>query len=509
MGNNGSRIIRNTAFLYVRMLFLMLVSLFTSRIVLQRLGVTDFGIYNIVGGFTSMLVFFRSSLANAAQRYLSIELAKNDIGGAVSVFRQNRTLYAVLAIVVLLLAETAGLWVVRNKLVIPPERMDAAVRTYHFAVFSCCLTILTAVYDAAIIAHEDMKAYSYIGLFEGAGKLAVACAVGVFTSDRLTAYALLIFLLNLCTRIFYASFCRRNYAECRCRPAGEAKGANELLSFIGWNTIGTFVYSLNGEGINILLNLFFGPAVNAARGISYQISGAITSFSTNFYTAVRPQITKAYAAGDSPYLLDLFFRSSKYSVFLLWLFCLPAMLCIDPILSVWLDRVPDYTASFTIWILAHSIVYVLDNPMWAIVLAVGKLKRYILTGNGILIMAFPLSCMCLKRGCSPTSVFQILFAVRIVYVGAMLLVIGRYISFPLKRYFAQVVGPSLAVIGSSGGICLLLRRLLPTTTAGYSLLCCACIPVALCLTWMLGTTSGEKELFRQKIRTMAQAIDEI
>jgi len=505
-GNNGDRIIRNTAFLYVRMLLLMCVSLFASRIVLRNLGVTDFGIYNLVGGFASMLVFFRSSLANATQRCLSVELGKNDIDGAVSVFRLHQTLYIFIALIVLAVAETAGLWVVCRKLVIPPERMNAAIWVYHFTVLSCCLTILNVVYDAVIIAHEHMKIYSYAGIFEGGGKLAIACAAGLFSSDRLVAYAFLFFLLTLCTRIFYASFCRWKYEYCTYRFAWDGKRAREICSFIGWNTIGTFFYSLNSQGINILLNIFFGPAVNAARGISYQINGAVVNFSTNFFTAVRPQIVKACACGDSRYLLDLFFRSSKYSVFLLWFFCLPAMLCIEPILSVWLTEVPDYTAVFTIWILAHSMVYVLDHPMWTVVLAVGRLKRYILTGNAVLVLAFPLSCIALKRGCSPASVFQILFAVRILYAGAVLSVIRRYVSFPLKRYAAQVIKPSLVVVGGSGGAGLLLSRLLPPTTAGYSLLCCGCMIAVLSLIRMSGMTDDEKELFRRTIRTAVRTM---
>lgn len=504
--NKRNGIIRNTAFLYIRMLFLMFVSLFTSRIVLQNLGIIDFGIYNIVGGFTSMFVFFRSSLANATQRYLSIELGKNDTEGATSVFQSYQTLYIFITIIVLVLSETAGLWFVCHKLVIPLERINAAIWVYQFVVFSSCLTILNVVYDAAIIAHEDMHVYSYIGIFEGMAKLAIAYTIAFISSDRLTIYALLFFLLTLCTQIFYSFICKRKYDECRYSFSWNARDTKEICSFIGWNTIGTFVYFLNGQGLNILLNLFFGPAVNAARGISYQVNGAISSFSTNFYTAIRPRIMKAYAAGESPQVLNLFFRSSKYSAFLLWLFCLPVMLCIDPILAVWLTHVPEYTAAFTVWILAHSMVYVLDNPMWTIVLATGKLKRYVLVGNGIFILAFLFSYICLRKGCSPVSVFQILFAVRIVYIVAALLTVRQYISFPLKQYFIQVIRPSISVIGSSGGLCLLLSKWLQPTIAGYSMLLGTCILSTLCLTWLLGMTGEEKGEVGKRIRTILQAI---
>lgn len=501
-GNNGSRIIRNTAFLYIRMLFLMFVSLFTSRIVLQNLGVTDFGIYNIVGGFASMFVFFQSSLSNATQRYLNIELGKNDIKGATSVFRLHRTLYIFIAIIVLILSETVGLWFVRNKLVIPADRMAAAVWVYQFAVLSCCLAILNVVYDAVIIAHENMNIYSYIGILEGCGKLAIAYAISMAANDKLIVYAFMLLLLTFCTRILYLSYCRRKYKECKFRLTLRGKEVKKTFSLISWNTVSTFIVALNDQGINLLLNLFFGPAVNAAQGISSQISRAVNNFNTNFITAVSPQITKSYASGDFDYLLGLFFRTSKYSVFLLWFFCLPLMLCIDPILEIWLTRIPEYTAAFTVWGLAYSMVNVLNYPIWMIALATGELKHYILVGNGIFFLAFPLSYVGLKAGASPVAVFQILFAVRILYIGAILLIIRRYVFFPIRLYLSKVIKPAMIVTGGSGILCLSLGRQLAPTIAGYSVLCCACVLTTAGLVWIFGTTGSEREFLHRKIRAL-------
>lgn len=500
--NKGSRIIRNTAFLYIRMLFLMIVSFFTSRVVLQHLGITDFGIYNIVGGFASMFVFFRSSLSNATQRYLNIELGKNDVKGATSVFRLHQTLYIFIAIIVLIFSETIGLWFVCNQLTIPPERMEAAIWVYQFSVLSCCLTILNVAYDAVIIAHEDMNVYSYIGIFEGCGKLAVAYAISLSSLDKLTVYAFLLLLLTFCTRILYFSYCKRKYQECKFRLTLHGKEVKKTFSLISWNTVSTFIFSLNDQGINLLLNLFFGPAVNAAQGISSQISRAVNNFNTNFITAVGPQITKSYASGDFDYLLGLFFRSSKYSVFLLWFFCLPLMLCIDPILEIWLTRIPEYTAVFTVWGLAYSMVNVLNYPIWMVALATGELKRYILIGNGIFFLAFPLSYISLKAGASPVAVFQILFAVRILYIGAILLIIRRYVFFPIRQYLSQVIKPALMVTGGSGILCLLLGSRLAPTFVGYSILFCACVLTMAGLVWIFGTTDNEREFLRQKIRAM-------
>jgi len=502
MKKDNAKIIRNMSFLYIRMLFLMFVSLFTSRVVLQNLGVSDFGIYNIVGGFAGMFVFFQSSLSNATQRYLSIELGKGNAQGAVSVFRQHQTLYFLITLIVLILAETVGLWFVCNKLVVPPERMNAAIWVYQFTVFSCCMVILNVAYDASIIAHEDMQIYSYIGIFEGIAKLAVAYVISVVSSDRLVTYAFLSFLLSFMTRVLYTLFCRKRYEECRYVFSWNMKGIKETFSFISWNTIGTFAYTLNDQGVNILLNLFFGPTVNAARGISCQVNGAVNGFSTNFYTAVRPRMMKSYAAGDLQYLLELFFRSSKYSVFLLWLLCLPIMLCVDPILGVWLGNVPEYTASFTIWILAYSLVNVLNYPIWTVTLAAGCLKPYMLWGSAISFMVFPVSYICLKAGGSPVIVFQVSLVVRIIYIGVILTIIRKHVYFPLGQYVSQVIRPVAVVIAGSGIICLPLSRLLGNTFGGCLLICVVSLLSASFFIWLFGMSHDERNLIARKIKSL-------
>lgn len=477
---------------------MMFVSFFTSRIVLQNLGVTDFGIYNIVGGFASMFVFFQSSLSNATQRDLSIGLAEGNSSGVTLIFRRHQTLYIFITIGVLILAETAGLWFVCNTLVIPPERMNAAIWVYQFAVISCCLVILNVVYDAAIIAHEDMKIYSYIGIFEGIAKLAVAYMISIVSSDKLVMYAFLLLLLSFVTRVFYVLSCRK-YKECRYAFSWDMKGIKGTLSLISWNTAGTFVYTLNDQGVNILLNLFFGPVVNAARGISYQVSMAVNNFSTNFYTAVRPRMIKSYAADDRHSLLRLFFCSSKYSVFIMWLICLPLMLCMEPILKVWLDDVPEYTSVFTIWVLAYMLVNVLNYPMWTIALAAGCLKTYILNGSCISLMAFPLSFACLKSGCHPVSVFQVLLAVRVIYLCRMLMVIRRYADFPVKRYFSQVLKPVTVVIICSGIVSLPTSILSEQTSWGCFFTVGTCLLSVLLFIWIFGMAKDERDKVTERI----------
>ena len=463
MDNKSRRIAKNTLFLYLRMLFLMVVTLFTSRVLLDKLGIEDFGIYNVVGGVASMFIFFRSSLSNATQRFLNVELGREDLPGARKVFAQHFTLYLIVSVVVLLVGETVGLWFVCNKLVIPEERIDAAIWVYQFTLVSLCSTLVGIVYDSEIIAHEDMNVYSYIGIFEGVAKLGIAYAISISFIDRLVLYGFLLMLLALSVQAFYVFYCNKHYVESKPHLIWDKNLLKSTTSIVGWNTVGTAVYAINDSGVNILLNLFFGPAVNAARAVTFQVNNAVNGFASNFFVSVRPQMVKSYAAGDMEYLMKLFYRSSKFSFFLLWIFCLPLVFTINPVLHLWLKQVPEYTDVFTIWILAYSLVNVLNNPVWTTALAIGKLKKYISIGSGVFLMIFPLAYLALKCGCSPVSVFVVMFFVRLCYLLVVLCIIKGYIDFSFRSYLMDVLRPIGAVVAVSLLFALGLDLALPST----------------------------------------------
>lgn len=481
------------------MLFLMFITFFTSKVILENLGIVDYGIHNVVGGLASMFIFFRSSLANVTQRYLSIELGTNNIEGAHRVFCLHQTIYTVIAIIVIVVAETFGLWLIHNKLVIPNERMHAALWVYQFTIISLAITILSVVYDSVLIAHEDMKIYSYVGIVEGIAKLIISYIISITGFDKLILYSFLLFIVALGIRIFYSVFCKRKYIECTFHLRWSKNEVRDALSLVSWNTIGTAIWAINDQGINILLNLFFGPAINAARGISFQISNAINNFGTNFYTSIRPQLVKSYAAKDFEYLYKLFFSSSKLSVYLLWMFCLPVMLCIDLILKLWLREIPEYTNIFTIWILAYSMINILNNPIWALALAVGKLKSYILIGSFVFLLAFPLSYICLKAGCSPVSVFICMFFIRIVYIYIVIHILRHYIPISLKHYFNEVIRPMILVTMTSGGIALFVRIQIEMSILTGILVCIVCWIAILGSIWFLGLQNSEKQKIRSFI----------
>lgn len=504
VSSNNKRIAKNTLFLYFRMMFIMLITLYTSRVVLDKLGIVDYGINNVVGGLAGMFTFFSSSLANASQRFLNIELGKKNIIGAKRVFNQHLVIYLCFIGGVLLLAETIGLWFVLNKLVIPQDRLVASLWVYQLTIISLCVTLLGIIFNSVIIAHEDMKVYSYVGIYEGVAKLAIAFIISFAPFDRLICYAILLLFVTLSTQFFYAYHCFKKYQECRLDLHWEQKAFKETLPLVSWNLVGTAVYAINHQGTNLLLNMYFGPVVNAARAVSLQINNAISNFGTSFYTSVRPQITKSYAAGDYEYMNKLFFYSSKYSVFLLWMLCLPVMLNIDQILSIWLVDVPEYTSVFTIWILAYSMVDILNNPIWSIALSIGKLKKYIMIGSGVFLSAFPISYVCLEMGASPTSVFIVLFAVRIIYLFVVIKIIRSYISFSIKEYFNQVISRSLGVVFVSGALSYMISSFIPQTFAGLILNITLCLFTIALVTWTLGLNSSERKqvfsLVKNKIK---------
>ena len=499
--SNNKRIAKNTLFLYLRMLLLMVISLYTSRVVLDKLGIVDFGVYNVVAGFAVMLGFFSSSLANVTQRFLNIELGRENFADAKKVFNQHLILYSGIIVIVLLIGETIGLYFVANKLVIPQERMMAAIWAYQFALFSLAFTLFGIVYNSAIVAHEEMKIYSYVGIVEGLAKLGVAYLISVVSSDRLIVYSFLLMVVSASSQLYFAIYCRQRYAECSLMWTWERNTIRQTVSFLGWNFLGTIIYMLKDQGINILMNIFYGPLVNAARAITFQISGAISSFNTNFFTSVRPQIIKSYAAGQMDYLKNLFFRSSKYSLLLMLFLCLPVMMKIDFILGLWLKEVPSYTAEFTLWVLIDSILATMTNAPWTVTMATGKLKTYVLYSNGILVMIFPLAYIAMKLGAAPVSAFMIIVVVRIFQIMANLAVVNGSIHYGYKQYVRNVVAPFLKVVVVSIPVACFLCRLFGDTLI-MSLIAIAAVFLSIALfIWLFGTSRGERELFLNYCRT--------
>ena len=443
---NNKRIAKNTLYLYLRMLFVMAVSLYTVRAILDILGVVDYGIYNVVGGLVTMFAFMNRTLSTSSQRYFSIALAKDDQEDLKRVFSLNLTVFVILGLIVFFLLETVGLWFVNYKMTIPPERMVAANVVFQLSILAMLLQIVVIPYMALVIAHEKMNIFAIIGVVEALGRLAIVFLLAAISFDKLIVYGILILLLSFFTSSWYIIYCLKNYPESHYHWYWNKKDAFELLGFSGWHFLGTFSTTCRSQGINMLLNLFFNPAVNAARGVAYQAYSAVQQLVTNFFTAVKPQIYKSYASEQYGELYKLINRSTMICAFLISLLVFPIIANTELLLGWWLKKVPEYTVIFTQLVLINGLVDSVDGPTIASALATGKIKRYMQIVSGVILANIPLSYIALLLGCEPWITMFISIGLSMVAVIVRGYLLKGLIGFPFKSYLAVIAKIALVSI---------------------------------------------------------------
>lgn len=436
---NNKRIAKNTILLYFRMIITMVISLYTSRIVLSALGIVNFGIYNVVGGVVVMFGFLNSAMASSTQRFLTFELGKRNSKRLNEVFSMSVTLHVIISIVIIVLSETIGVWFINSKLTIPIERLVAANWVFQFSIFTSVLTILSVPYDAAIISHERMNVFAYISILEVSLKLGLVFMLQLFAYDKLILYAILIFFVSLILRIVYGIYCTRNFKESHYNFFWEKPLFFEMTGFAGWNLFGVFAGMGYGQGVNILLNIFFGPVVNAARAIAFQVMGAVNQLINNFQIAVNPPITKAYAIKDDITMHKLIFSSAKFSFYLLLLFIVPLFIETKVVIGIWLKNVPHYTISFTRLVLIDILICSLSGPLQILAQATGKVRNYQLVVSTILLLNLPFSYILLKFGYSPQSTFVTSIILSGIALFARLIVLKKLTSFPVRSFLNKVV----------------------------------------------------------------------
>lgn len=445
--SNNKRIAKNTLMLYVRMFILMLVSLYTSRVVLNALGVEDFGINNVVAGFVAILAFFTSSLSNASQRYLSTGLGKEDLSETTVAFKQSFTLMLIFSLAVLVLGETVGLWFVSNKLVIPSNRVSAALWIYQFALISTICSINQVTFMAAIVAREKMGVYAYLGIFEAVARLAIAFMLQWFTNvDHLILFGFLTAVVSILTFIFHISYCVLKFPEVKCRVCWHKRLVKEMSGFISANLFGCFAWAAGVQGINIILNMFFGPVVNAARGIAAQINGVVSRFTENVMTAMKPQIIKSYAGGELDYMKMLIEKSTKYMAILAAFLAIPIMFEAKFVLQLWLGQVPDYTVVFIRLVLIEQIIWVLVPPLWIAANATGEIKKNQVYGRMFTLAALPVSygLLCVVK--NPVVPMVVLIISDVGYWLYCLYDIHNQISLDITRYFKKSIMPPIIFV---------------------------------------------------------------
>ena len=427
------------------MVLLMFVSLYTSRVILEVLGVEDFGIYNVVGGFVSILGFFISSLTNACQRYLNIGLGSNDIDKTRIYFRQSFTILLFFSIFVLVVGETIGLWFVMNKLVIPEHRHFAAFWVYQFSLVSIICAIIQVVFLAAIIAHEKMTIYAYLGLFEGITRLGIAFLLSYLNSDHLILYGALSTVNSILILFFHIGYSYHKFDICSVRLIWEKELANKMAKFISANIFGCFAWSAGVQGTNIILNIFFGPAVNAARGVAVQVSSIVNKFTDSVMTAVKPQIIKSYAADDVSYMHMLIMKVSKLAFFISVLIAMPILFGTEFLLEFWLKKVPEFTVEFSRLVIIEAFAQVLITPLWIAANATGDIKRNQVYGRLFTLMSLPLSYIALTLFYNPIIAIAICTSMNYLYWCYCVYDIKIQINLSVYKYFKAVVLPSIII----------------------------------------------------------------
>ena len=438
--NTNKRIAKNTLMLYFRMLLSMVVTLFTSRVVLNTLGIEDFGIYNVVGGIVVMLGFLNNAMTASTQRFLTFEIGRNNIEQLKKVFSMSITIHTIIGIIILILAETIGLWFLNSYLRIPHERMIAANWVYQFSIFSFIVTVLSVPYTASIIANERMNIYAFVGIFEVTLKLVIVYLLVLTSHDKLIVYAFLIFLVAIILRIVEGIYCKRNFEEGKhVKFIWDKDLFRNLGNFASWNLLGVSAGLGYLQGVNILLNIFFGPAINAARGIAFQVQSAINNFVTNFQIAVNPSITKSYAKGEYEFSYKLVFGASKFSFYLLLILSMPVLIETELILKLWLKIVPAYTVIFTRLVLIDILIGSISGALQNLAQATGNIKRYQIIVSGLLLLNLPTSYIFLQLGFSPQYTMFISIFYSCVALLMRLNILKKIADFPIKSFMISVV----------------------------------------------------------------------
>lgn len=444
--SNNKRIAKNTIALYLRMLFTMGVSLYTSRVILNTLGVEDFGIYNVTGGVIAMFGFINSAMSSATQRYITFELGKGDSKRLSSIFSTSLQIHILIAFLIFVLGETIGLWFLCNKLVIPDVRMDAAMWVYQCSILSSMVSIVYVPFNADIIAHEKMSAFAYISVFEAFLKLGILYILIFSPVDKLKLYAVLLLLVQLLICGIYTQYCARHFKESHYKSIFNKTLFKEMTGFAGWNFFGNFASVLYNQGLNIMLNIYFGPVVNAARGIVIQVQSAVQLFVGNFQMALNPQITKTYAVGEYNQMYTLIYRSARFSFLLMYLICLPVILESNFILTLWLKTVPDYTVVFMRLIIAITLIYTIANPCMIANQATGNVKVYQSVVGGLLLLILPISYIALILGAPAYSVFIVHFFIECVAQFSRLIMLKKLIKMPIRNFLNNVYRQILLVV---------------------------------------------------------------
>ena len=427
--DNNKRIAKNTLLLYIRMGVMMAINLYTSRVILNALGVVDYGLFNVVGGLVIMFSVLSKSLTNSISRYLTFELGKGETIRLKEMFSSALVIQFILCAIILVFAETIGLWFLNAKMTIPIERASAVQWVYQMAILSFLIGLISVPFNAIIVAHERMSAFAYISVIDAFLKLIIAFLIYVSPMDKLVFYAFLILLETIFQNFIYWVYCKRNFIECSFRLKFNKGLVKEMANFAGWNFFGTLSSSLRLQGVDVVINIFFGPTVNAAKGIATSVNSAVNGFVTNMMMAVNPQIIKSYSSGDREYMMNLINQSARYSFYLLFILALPVILNTDYILHLWLGFTPSYSVRFIQFVLLLTMLEALSNPLETGMMATGNIRNYQIIIGFLQILNLPLCYLMFKISFGPEMVYVIACLITFVCLFIRWIMLKPYLAF--------------------------------------------------------------------------------
>lgn len=504
--DKNKRIAKNTLMLYIRMLFLMLVNLYTSRVVLQALGIEDYGVYNAVAGFIALFSMVSNSISSAISRFLTFVLGLGDQMKLNKVFSTALIIQITIALIVVALVEIVGVWFLNTHMTIPGDRISAANCVLQLTLLTFVFNLWSTPYNAAIIAHEKMSAFAYIGIFDGCAKLSVAFLILVSPIDRLVFYALLMCLISFATRLIYTVYCNRNFEECNFRWVFDRKLFHEMFGFAGWNFIGCTSGVLLGQGVNILFNVYFGPVVNAARGLTSQVLAAVSQFTANFYVAVQPQITKSFACNDLREAHSLVARSSRLGFLMMMFLAIPLIMESGFVLGIWLKEVPEHTSLFVKILLIDSLFCSFSEPLIKLLLATGKIKKYQILVGGVNMLNFPVAWLVLYLGGSPEQVLMSTWAFSIAALMLRLYMLREITHFPVRAFLLGTVLRSVAICV----LCMLPAIFISCVMTEGLLRFCVNVMISECMivvvVFLLGLNIGERKIIINKVCSIISSL---
>lgn len=497
---NNKRIAKNTAMLYIRTMFVMVVTLFTSRVILRTLGVEDYGVYQVIGGLVAMFSVISNALSSAISRFITYEIGKGNKERLRKIFSSSVIIQILMSIIFLIIAESIGGWFLHSKMQIPDGRMFAAEWVLHCTLITFCINLISVPYNACLIAHEHMKAFAYVSVLDAVMKLSISYAIDISPFDHLISYVILLMTLSICIRYIYARYCHKHFEESRGRIVFDKSLFKEISGFAGWNFFTNAASVFNNQGVNMLINVFFGVTVNAARGIAQQVEHAVINFVGSFTTAINPQITKSYAAGEMDAMYRLICRGAKFSYLAMLFFALPIMFEAEIILKTWLVKVPDYSVDFVRFAMVLGLQDCLGKACYTASIATGKMKRYAAIYTPVAILEFPLVWIAFKLGADVIWAYYLYIVVRSLCLIVRLYLLKDLLDFNpmtfVKEVYARIaLNTALAVIPSF--------LVIQTIPEGYLRLVlnlfvgCSSVAIA---SFFVGLTKVERNVIMSKVK---------